>query len=101
MMTAPELKPCPFCGADMLAEGARYEHPISEASPLHSMYIDSRHLALWNTRDAPPEVEALVDALLEASAYLHGGHPLNVAGGHRNDYLREKLGAALAKWEWR
>ena len=53
------------------------------------------------TRTPDPLLAEALEALREASAYLHGGNPINVAGGHRNDYLREKLGAVLAKWEGR
>lgn len=45
-----ELKPCPFCGAELHFEGAGYEHPYSDTCPLDSLYIEDRHITAWNTR---------------------------------------------------
>jgi hypothetical protein len=45
-----ELKPCPFCGEELHFEGAGYEHPYSDTCPLDSLYIEDRHITVWNTR---------------------------------------------------
>ena len=46
-----DLKPCPFCGAEMQVEDDDYEHPHSDTCPLDSLYIQTRHIAAWNTRE--------------------------------------------------
>lgn len=37
------------------------------------------------------------EVLRVSSAYIHGGNPLGVAGGYRNEYVREVISSALAK----
>lgn len=53
-----DLKPCPFCGAEMQFEEDGYEHPFSDTCPLDSLYIEDRHVAAWNRRATPTVQEA-------------------------------------------
>ena len=55
---ADDLKPCPFCNAEMQFEESGYEHPYSDTCPLDSLYIEDGHVAAWNSRATPTVQEA-------------------------------------------
>ena len=55
---ADDLKPCPFCNAEMQFEKSGYEHPYSDTCPLDSLYIEDGHVAAWNSRATPTVQEA-------------------------------------------
>lgn len=40
---------CPFCDECLWVEGAGWEHPHSETCPLDHLYIEPRHVAVWNS----------------------------------------------------
>ena len=83
-----ELKPCPFCGAELHFEGEGYEHPYSDTCPLDSLYIEDRHITAWNTRAdnhlrherEPVKVKPLV--------WVHGAK----FGGQDHSYADTELG---------
>lgn len=73
-MTAPELKPCPFCGVKLQRprEGLNYRHTESDCI-FGDRVFTLDQIAAWNTRTDTipdpmddPRVVALVEALLEA-----------------------------------
>ena len=78
-MTAPELKPCPFCGGVMENRGYGAMHLGTAVCPISGYAFDPE---AWNLRaDLPPtdaevmnhpKVQALVDAAGELSSIVEG-----------------------------
>ena len=94
-----DLKPCPFCGGNLVArhEGW-FDHPkgkcILSGRAFHKGFIGQ-----WNTRATPPEVAALVEAstaLRDHIARWHDGGP--PAGPDESRALFEALDDALTAW---
>ena len=79
---ADDLKPCPFCNAEMQFDESGYEHPYSDTCPLDSLYIEDGHVAAWNRRAAPTAQEAAKVRVKAAIA----------------DQISEGIGAVLRKF---
>lgn len=76
-----DLKPCPFCNAEMQFEESGYEHPYSDTCPLDSLYIEDGHVAAWNRR-ATPTVQEAAQVLLAChtvQTMIAAGKPLDLA----------------------
>lgn len=55
-----ELKPCPFCGAEIEDENGLRFHPTNECL-LENRHIQRSAFEAWNRRPIPPEVVRLVE----------------------------------------
>jgi hypothetical protein len=70
-MSAPELKPCPFCGAALrYAEPVAYFHPIGKCI-LSGRTFHKGVIGQWNRRAPDPDLDlAKVEALESANSHL-------------------------------
>lgn len=117
-MTAPDLKPCPFCGADKVAvcqsERANpvfWVECISCNAETQPSTNKAEAIAAWNTRATDPRIEALERERDEAKAMQECAcsydTPTDVCVGHHRlfEHLyavqRGKLEARLAECEAR
>jgi hypothetical protein len=72
-----ELKPCPFCGVQLLRDERTAYHEINEC-PLESLVIETYQFPAWNRRSTP---DAAVAELVEG---------LNLAKSHLDEMLHDE-----------
>ena len=73
-MSGPELKPCPFCGAELIIGKQRIASCKTEGCAVQHRGVDldyPKHIAAWNTR-TPDPAQIRADALREAADHLRG-----------------------------
>lgn len=94
---APELLPCPLCGAEIEIEGDGYEHPASDDCPLDSLYLEARHAAAWNRRadlaapSAQPRMETAVREAINLLMERTYGSPARSPGHNARRLLEAAL----------
>lgn len=92
-MTAPELKPCPFCGqrAETQEYGTRTEvwavWCVECRSQMESLSTEAEAIAAWNTRADTATWNAAIRAAAEVCTRI-STDPLTKAGGDHAPWMK-------------
>ena len=70
-----ELKPCPFCGCSLVAQGSAYMHPNDKCIMTGTIFRrESSYFAKWQARPESGLVKELVEALTRAKETIEMLH---------------------------